>query len=261
MAIAKQVVPLFFVAVALYFCQRALLSMPLSSKGGLIPPPQFVEHMAFGYNESFADSLWLRTIQDFEECSILKENPEKYYGEKAYKMPEELHVDDPRLDKEMIGHLKNTPRQKKDCIKGWAFTMMDAATNLSPRFSAPYLYGATALSVIMEDYDGAKVMFDKGVKNRPHDWSILYRAAYHYLFDRRELSTAADLLNRAGNEGAPLWVKSLASRLYTQAGQAELGLSLLQQHLKEIDNPVAIKEIKERIRLLEEKVKKSKTSP
>lgn len=235
--------------------------MPLSSRAGLVPPPQFVEHMAFGYHESFADSLWLRTIQDFEECSILKENPESYYGESAYKMPEKIQVEDPRLDKTLIESLKNTPRQRKNCGKGWSFTMMDAATNLAPRFRAPYLYGATALSVLLEDYDGAKLMYDKGVKNYPHDWMILYRAAYHYLFDRRDLKTAAELMNRAGEEGAPVWVKSLAARLYTQAGQAELGLSLLRQFRNEADNPVAIKEIEERIRILEEKVKKSKTSP
>jgi hypothetical protein len=50
-------------------------------------------------------------------------------------------------------------------------------------------------------------------------------------------------------------------RLYTQSGQAELGITLLQQLIKESDNPVAIKEMKERIRVLEQKVKNSKTSP
>ncbi len=228
---------------------------------GLVPPPQFVEHMAFGYHESFADSLWLRTIQDFEECDILQNNPDKYYGRQAYKMPEETLVTDPQLDETLVQALKSIPKQKRHCGRGWSFTMMDAATNLAPRFRALYYYGATALSVMLEDYDGAKRMFDKGVENFPHDWLILYRAAYHYLFDRKDLKTAADLMNRAAKEGAPVWLQSLAARLYTQSGQAELGLNLLQDYLKEADNEAAKQDIQKRIDILEQKVKKSKNSP
>lgn len=240
-----------------HFYQQANYKHP----EGLVPPPQFVEHMAFGYHESFADSLWLRTIQDFEECDILQSNPDQYYGQQAYKMPEEIPVLDPKLDETLIQALKNIPKQKRHCGRGWAFTMMDAATNLAPRFRTPYVSGATALSVIMDDYDGAKMMFDKGVKNFPHDWMVLYRAAYHYLFDRKDLKTAADLMNRAAKEGAPAWLQSLAARLYTQSGQAELGLSLLRDYLKDADSEGAKKDIQNRIDVLEQKVKKSKNSP
>lgn len=228
---------------------------------GLVPPPQYVEHMAFGYHESMADSLWLRTIQDFEACSILNHNPEKFYGMETYVAPDEVAVVDPQLDQVLIEKLNNIPKQKKLCGRGWTFTMMDAATNLAPKFRAPYIFGATALSVIMEDYDGSKLMFDKGVKNYPNDWPILYRAAYHYLFDRKDLKTAAELLNRAAQAGAPVWLQSLAARLYTQSGQAELGLTLLRQYLEEADNEGAKKDIQQRIDILEQKVKNSKNSP
>ena len=250
-----------FVFAALQGINHLYAEAQFKRPEGLVPPPQYVEHMAFGYHETMADSLWLRTIQDFEECEILQNNPEKYYGQSAYTMPEELKVSDPHLDRDLINTLEKIPKQKKMCGRGWTFTMMDAATNLVPRFRAPYVYGATALSVILEDYDGSKLMFDKGVRNFPNDWTILYRAAYHYLFDRKDLKTAAELMNRAAKEGAPIWLQSLAARLYTQAGQAELGLNLLRDYLKEADNEATQKDIQQRIDILEKKVKNSKNSP
>src|ERR1051326_909177 len=103
--------------------------------------------------------------------------------------------------------------------------MLDAVTKLAPKFAMPYVAGAITLSVLVEDYEGAKIIFDRGVEAYPDDWKILYRAAYHYLFDRHDNAHAAELLVRAQKAGGPSWLNFLAARLYSKEGQVQLGVA------------------------------------
>lgn len=96
----------------------------------------------------------------------------------------------------------------------------------------PYMAGAMALSVLVEDYEGATVIFDRGLQEYPNDWKLAYRASYHFLFDKNDLPRAAELLERASKNGGPEWFSSLAARLYTRSGQLELGLANLINYRK-----------------------------
>jgi hypothetical protein len=155
--------------------------------------------MSFGYDELMADTLWLRVVQDFDLC---KPN-----------MP--------------VG-----TDQRKDCEKGWTFQMLDQITQLSPKFRLAYIHGATMLTVVNEDHEGATILFERGLKNFPTDWSLAYKAAYHYLEEVKNPQRAAELLTIAGNNGAPTWVISLAGKLYTKIGQAQLARAVLLETLE-----------------------------
>ena len=141
--------------------------------------------------------------------------------------------------------------RRRYCDNSWSFKMLDATTRLAPRFKMPYFAGAITLSVITEDYDGAKEIFERGIKTYPDDWELLYRASYHFLFDRGDLPRAAELLSRAGKLGAPYWLNLLAARLYSKAGQIELGINSLVTFKATIkDNPKQVEAIEKRIREL-----------
>ncbi len=205
----------------------------LASPHYLNPPPEYIEHFHFGFRESLADSLWLRWVQDVDYCQL--------YGDQNRE-----------LGREEISNAKNNPLtanpRHKNCDGSWGFKMLDAVSKLAPRFEMVYLAGAPALSILVEDYTGASVIYDRGLEQYPNDWKLLYRAAYHFQFDVKDFKRAAELLTRAGDSGAPLWVKSLASRLYTLTGQIELGLSTLESYRKTLDgNEEAIKKVDERI--------------
>ncbi len=162
-------------------------------------PPQHMTLMSFGYNEVIADTLWMRVIQDFDLCK------------------------------------PNSPEgtdQRADCEKGWTFQMLDQITQLSPKFRLAYIYGAVMLTVINEDHGGATILFERGLVNFPTDWSLAYKAAYHYIGEVKNPIRAAELLTIAGNNGAPRWVLSLAGKLYTEAGQAELARAVLLETLE-----------------------------
>lgn len=157
-----------------------------------IAPPEQIEHFAFGYKEALADMFWIRSIQDFDYCE--------------------------------------KPLAKNLCQgNSWLSKMLNTVTDLSPKFRMPYATGALALTVIVSDYEGATMLFDKGVKAFPKDWPILYRAAYHYLYEVQDKPRAAELMKAAADNGGPPWLYSLAGRLYADSGSTELAESLLQE--------------------------------
>ncbi|WII71410.1 hypothetical protein QJS83_13150 [Bdellovibrio sp. 22V] len=182
----------------------------IETRRQLIAPPPMLERFSFGFSEIVADSLWIRTLQDFDYC-----------------------------DQEVA---------KKVCRNNsWLYQMLDAITNLSPHFRIPYAAGALALTVLITDVDGATKIFDKGVKAFPKDWPILYRAAYHYLYEVKDKKRAAELLIQAGQNGAPQWVFTLAGRLYSDSGHLELAESLLQEMIATNQDPVLIKRLQDKI--------------
>lgn len=175
----------------------------------LIPPPPHIEHFTLGFNEVLSDMLWIRVVQSLDYCET--------------------------ADKE-----KNFAKEEGDivhqvsslCHKGWVFHMLDAITDLTPRFRLPYIVGGTTLSVLVDDREGAKLIFDKGLKVFSEDWGLAYRAAYHYLYELKRPQRAAELLLIAHRNGGPEWLPLLASRLYSKAGQKILGISILQDLLQ-----------------------------
>jgi tetratricopeptide (TPR) repeat protein len=202
------------VAIALVAISQMRLPATYTIQRQLIPPPPHIERFAFGYQEVIADTLWIRALQDFDYCDS--------------KIAE------------------NVCRNNS-----WLFQMLDSITNLSPNFRIPYAAGALALTVIITDIDGATKIFDKGVKAFPNDWPLLYRAAYHYLYEVNDKKRAAELLIAAGKNGAPSWVFSLAGRLYSDAGKVDLAKALLEQMIQEKQDPTLVERVRKKIESIE----------
>ena len=198
-----------------------------------MPPPENPQFFTFGYNENAADSLWVRLIQDMDYCDAT-------LGSGAKAAAERTDADNERLKahEHCHSHL------------GWSYQMLNAITILSPYFRMPYNHGATILSVTVGDVEGAKRIFDRGIVNFPKDWSLEYRAAYHYLYEVKDDKKAAELLTLAGKNGAPEWVFSLAARLYSKEGKAELARSVLQSALDEDPDSKYADSLKHRLRQL-----------
>jgi hypothetical protein len=194
------------------------------------PPPAFFQYFSFGQNETLADGFWLRLIQDMDLCAQQFSNPEA-----GPEIPTTLRpVGVPKI-----------------CNLSWAFRMFDIVTELAPRFRLPHAVGGLALSVLMEDYRGATYLFDKAVKAFPNDWAILYRASYHYMADLNDLEKAAELAQRAALNGAPSWLSYTSSRLYTKAGQKEMGLKVLRDYLEGVKDEGIREKIRQKIKEVE----------
>ena len=170
---------------------------PLQGSRSPVAWPSELQHFSFGQRLLLSDLGWLRSIQDFDFC-------------------------------------EKTGQQKKCREQGWLYQMLETVTELDPRYVAPVSFGGLALSVVLSDISGASRIFDKGVERFPRNWVIAYKAAYHALYEEKNTSKAAALMEKAARNGAPDWVYALAARLYTRAGEAEFSRRLLQDLL---DNP------------------------
>lgn len=208
----------------------------------LNPPPEMIEHFHFGFGDSMADSFWLRWIQDSDYCQTYIE-PVK----KLEVVPDVFKTDS----------LLANPRHKV-CDNSWSFKMLDTVTKLAPKFAMPYLTGAVSLSILVEDFEGATVIFNRAIDNFPNEWPILYRAAYHFLYDKKDLPKAAELMDRAAKQGGPVWLSSLAARLYSRTGQIALGLQTLKAHRETLKEPSQQEFMDKRIRDLEAQLAKER---
>ncbi len=198
---------IFFSALLVWVSVKYPLN--LKSDERFIPPPNSLVYLQFGMGEIYADSLWVRAIQDFDYCE------------------------------------KNKNDQ---CLNNsWLFQMLDVATNISAKFRMVYVAGAINLSVLLEDKTGATALFEKGLKQFPDDVSLLYKASYHYLFELNEPLKAAELLRHAAKNGGPFWFNSLANRLYVDSGRKDLAESLIQEMIHSDQDPKLIERMKQKL--------------
>lgn len=210
----------------------------------LRPPPDKIEYFHFGFRESLADSFWLRWIQDNDACETAGINA--------------VHVAAP-TEEEKKDWLYNP--HHRSCDHSWSFQILDSVTKLDPRFKMPYLTGGVMLSVVTEDYVGASVILERGLKAYPDDWQLTYLATYHYLFDRHDEKRAAELAIRAAALGGPAWLTKLAARLYTRSGQLELGIVTLQNYKKLMKDDSQAAKMDERIHQLKDEMEHQKKDP
>jgi tetratricopeptide (TPR) repeat protein len=189
-------------------------------------PPQQIKHMTFGYHESVSDSMWLRVIQDIDVCEKKDQNS---------ALRTEGGV----------------------CRKAWVYQYLDAITELTPQFRMPFATGPLILSVVVEDREGATQLFEKALRQFPNDWPIIYRAAYHFMYEEKDEARAAQLLLRAADLGAPPWLRSLAAKLLTQSGKLELARSVIKQAMESNPNEKLRERLEQRLREIEDAETKS----
>ena len=181
-------------------------------------PPDVIRYFSFGYNDIYADLLWIRYLQDADFCTFQKGIP-IYDGKTKYS-----------------------------CNKGWAYHMAHAITELAPRFKKPYVVSGVILGVLMGDKEGARLILDKAVRYFPNDWDILFHAGNHYLIELEEAEQAADYLLRAAKLGGPVWLYSLSAKLYSKSGQLNVAEKLLMKVMEDDPNSSYIKVFEEKLK-------------
>ena len=222
--------PLFLLVLAVFFYILLLVFgqsvKPYVAKRPLyFAPSQAIKHFSFGFEEVWADILWLRLIQDMDFCSSEKGLP-IYIGEIKYQ-----------------------------CKKGWSYKMTDALTELAPRFFAPYLTVSSVMSVIMGDKEGAKRIYDKGLKRFPKDWNLHFHAGYHYLLELKEEKRGTELLLQAARFGGPEWLYGLVVKKYQSFGKLRLAREVLEEFSKRDTKGVYQKIIQEKLKEVKEALK------
>lgn len=181
-------------AVAI-ICLLVTLKIPqpvLPPPSAYIAPPISIQYLTAGMKLQLASGLWIRSMGDLDYCE-----------EKV---------------------------NERDCKgKSWLFHVFNLATELDPPFEAFfYQMAGLSLTVIISDYIGASIIFDRGVEHHPNYWPLTYAAAYHSYFEEKELKKASRLYALAAQHGAPEWVGAMAGRIAAEGGDLRLAEQILE---------------------------------
>jgi len=201
--------------IAAFFFVQAFLPHPLVvNRTDYVPPPQELKYLNAGFAVQAADSFWLRAVQDMDFC--------------------------------------DSPINERECVgKSWLFQVIDLTVELDKKFRDAFYYGALALTILISDYPGASVIFDKGVAEFPKDWSILYAAGYHAMIEEQDKLKASRLYLSAVNNGAPEWVRLMAGRLASEGGDQNLAREVLGKLIESQSDARWIQKLKKKIQEVE----------
>lgn len=211
-----------------------LTNVKLQKQDTYIIPPKEMVYFSFGFQEAFASLMWLRLLQDIDICE---------QGHQVSYNPGTS-----------VDSILESQMPDSRCNEGWVFHMLDRITDFSPRFLYAYVHGGVLLSIIVDDRQGARQIFEKGLKVFPNHYNLNYNAAYHYLVEIRDPKRAAQLMQKTQELGGPSWLSLLAARLYAKGGMKEAGIYLLNQLIEESSDPQFIEAAQERLKqiILEE---------
>ena len=190
-----------------------------------LPPPRVLRAMSLGYNEFFADLLWVRTIAYFtshlftdRDLQHLKQHLDNILALDPYF--KEIY----RYGSSMLMSLGE--RQRNEDV----FDAIDLLKRAHHHFPSDYRFpmhaGSYYISELKSD-DRAK------------------RAAWR--------SQGADWVNRAAMlPGAPPWLPALAAKIYTKEGKRELAVLHLREILSITQDPDMKKNIRGKLRELQD---------
>ena len=199
----------FFITL---FATTFVFKKPIPKTDSLLSAPaKEIKYFSLGFKNNIASALWLRVLENSDYC--------------------EQKIN------------------QTDCIgKSWLFQNLDLATELDPIFEAQmYRAGALALTIIISDYPGASIIFDKGVFHHPTDWPLLYAAAYHALFEEKNKTKAAAIYFKAAQNGAPDWVQAMSGRLAIEGGDASYAEQILQTMIDTNQDEKLISRLREKL--------------
>lgn len=190
-------------------------------------PPDNIKYFTLGYNDMVASLLWLRVMQDIDRCENGKVVEEDYVAP-IKEAPSKIQ-----------GIVQRNIKPSK-CHKGWVYSMLEAITEIQPKFKIAYDVGASFLSITVDDREGARLIYDKGLKQYPNDWRLNFSASYLYLWELQDADRAAELMHAAIKNGGPPLLSTLVAAIYSESGRLDIANIALRQALSR-DPPEDIK--------------------
>lgn len=123
----------------------------------------------------------------------------------------------------------------------WLPYLINLATELDPRFLAPYEFGGLILAPEAGKPDEAIALLKRGIENVPRNtpryWLQPFYLGYNYMIYKNDPIKAAESLEFAASfPESPKYLPLLIARLYADADDPDLGLAFINELLKNSDN-------------------------
>lgn len=118
---------------------------------------------------------------------------------------------------------------KKRDLNSWIYLRFDTLLELDPKNLRAYRFGGKYLSIVKDDLEGAKDIFERGLAKYPEDYQLNYDAAFLYTFELGEYKRGYQLYDKIKDHPqAPKFIPSLLNRIKYQAtGDLELAFQAL----------------------------------
>ncbi len=82
---------------------------------------------------------------------------------------------------------------RKD-LNNWMFLRFNSISELDEYFLQNYLFGSQYLSIIKDDIEGSKVLFERGLHYYPNNYHLIFNAAFLYAFELGDAEKALTTL-------------------------------------------------------------------
>jgi hypothetical protein len=140
---------------------------------------------------------------------------------------------------------------RSDRVYPWLASMCDVVTDLDPRAEHVYRFGGVLLPWEANRVDDGIALLEKGARNIPESWQILYMLGFSYYFFKADIAAASDRLSQAARvPDAPAFISGLTALMHA----AQYGPDSAIAFLNELDRRGGDDEmrgfIRERIREL-----------
>ncbi|MEA9354665.1 hypothetical protein SHI21_00515 [Bacteriovorax sp. PP10] len=120
---------------------------------------------------------------------------------------------------------------KKKDLNSWMFIRFNTISLLEPKFYENYKFGGPYLSIIKDDLSGADIIYDKGLRQYPDDYSLLLNSGFHYYFEQKDLNKAYPILNKLKNKPeAPQYMISALARIESNRGNLMDSFLILKEY-------------------------------
>lgn len=113
----------------------------------------------------------------------------------------------------------DTEHYKKKDLNNWLFLRFNSISLLDPKFYENYLFGGRYLAIIKDDLEGADIVYEKGLKHYPDDFSLNYNAGFLNYFEIGNYEKGLDYLTKVENHPkSPIYIKSIINKLRLELG-------------------------------------------
>lgn len=139
------------------------------------------------------------------------------------------------------GHAVGAARYRDEFLDPYYYA--DLLTDLDPDFGFVYLFAGISVpynlgrETWINTHESTQ-LFEKGYRRFPTFLQLAIALAYNLSYYHQEYQRAAGIIERAAKlPGAPSYLASLATRLYSQSGDFDAGLALAQSMRDSATNP------------------------
>ncbi len=129
--------------------------------------------------------------------------------------------------------------------------VLNKITDLDKRFWDPYLFAEVMLAWQAGMLDEAEQLLIKATESRPEDYRPYYYLGFNQFYFNKNSEKAAPFLRKAAQcPNAPDYLKGLAARYSLLSNQTAIGITFLEEELKETSEPTIKEYLQKRLTTL-----------